>query len=56
MFVNGFLRLIEAGIIRREVFADATLQRCSTAAASPTRPSRPARCRRCWTPAASAAR
>jgi len=26
MFVNGFLRLIEAGIIRREVFADATLQ------------------------------
>jgi hypothetical protein len=27
MFVNGFLRLIEAGIIRREVFADVTLQR-----------------------------
>ncbi|MBP6901296.1 MAG: acetyl-CoA hydrolase [Burkholderiaceae bacterium] len=27
MFVNGFLKLIEAGIIRREVFADATLQR-----------------------------
>jgi hypothetical protein len=27
MFVNGFLQLIEAGIIRREVFADATLQR-----------------------------
>lgn len=26
MFVNGFLRLIEAGIIRREVFADTTLQ------------------------------
>jgi acyl-CoA hydrolase len=28
MFVNGFLRLIEAGIIRREVFADVGLQRC----------------------------
>ena len=27
MFVNGFLKLIEAGIIRREVFADTTLQR-----------------------------
>ena len=27
MFVNGFLQLIEAGIVRREVFADATLQR-----------------------------
>lgn len=27
MFVNGFLRLIEAGIIRREVFADTVLQR-----------------------------
>lgn len=27
MFVNGFLRLIEAGIIRREVFADEALQR-----------------------------
>jgi acyl-CoA hydrolase len=26
MFVNGFLRLIEAGIVRREVFADAVLQ------------------------------
>jgi acyl-CoA hydrolase len=26
MFVNGFLRLIEAGIIRREVFSDLTLQ------------------------------
>jgi acyl-CoA hydrolase len=26
MFVNGFLRLIEAGIIRREVFGDTTLQ------------------------------
>ena len=26
MFVNGFLQLIEAGIIRREVFADAALQ------------------------------
>jgi acyl-CoA hydrolase len=26
MFVNGFLKLIEAGIIRREVFADTTLQ------------------------------
>lgn len=26
MFVNGFLRLIEAGIIRREVFADTALQ------------------------------
>ena len=26
MFVNGFMRLIEAGIIRREVFADTTLQ------------------------------
>ncbi len=26
MFVNGFLRLIEAGIIRREVFDDAVLQ------------------------------
>jgi hypothetical protein len=26
MFVNGFLRLIEAGIIRREVFADTVLQ------------------------------
>ena len=26
MFVNGFLKLIEAGIIRREVFGDATLQ------------------------------
>ncbi|MFO1220071.1 MAG: acetyl-CoA hydrolase/transferase C-terminal domain-containing protein [Burkholderiaceae bacterium] len=27
MFVNGFLQLIEAGIVRREVYADATLQR-----------------------------
>ncbi len=27
MFVNGFLKLIEAGIIRREVFGDATLQK-----------------------------
>jgi acyl-CoA hydrolase len=27
MFVNGFLRLIEAGIVRREVFGDAVLQR-----------------------------
>ncbi len=26
MFVNGFLKLIEAGIIRREVFADTVLQ------------------------------
>jgi acyl-CoA hydrolase len=26
MFVNGFLKLIEAGIIRREVFSDAVLQ------------------------------
>lgn len=26
MFVNGFLKLIEAGLLRREVFADATLQ------------------------------
>lgn len=26
MFVNGFLQLIKAGIIRREVFGDATLQ------------------------------
>lgn len=26
MFVNGFLRLIESGVIRREVFGDATLQ------------------------------
>ena len=26
MFVNGFLRLIEAGIVRRKVFADAVLQ------------------------------
>lgn len=28
MFVNAFLKLMEAGIIRREVFADAALQRC----------------------------
>ena len=27
MFVNGFLKLIEAGIIRREVYGDAVLQR-----------------------------
>ena len=27
MFVNGFLKLIDAGIVRREVFGDATLQR-----------------------------
>lgn len=27
MFVNGFLQLIDAGIVRREVFADAALQR-----------------------------
>ena len=27
MFVNGFLKLIEAGIIRREVYGDETLQR-----------------------------
>lgn len=26
MFVNGFLKLIEAGLLRREVFADATVQ------------------------------
>jgi acyl-CoA hydrolase len=28
MFVNAFLKLMEAGIIRREVFADAVLQQC----------------------------
>jgi acyl-CoA hydrolase len=28
MFVNGFLKLIEAGIIRREVFGDRMLQQC----------------------------
>jgi acyl-CoA hydrolase len=28
MFVNAFQKLMEAGIIRREVFADAALQRC----------------------------
>jgi acyl-CoA hydrolase len=28
MFVNAFYRLIEAGIIRREVFNDTTLQQC----------------------------
>lgn len=27
MFVNGFLKLIEAGIVRREVYGDVTLQR-----------------------------
>jgi hypothetical protein len=27
MFVNGFMQLIETGIVRREVYADATLQR-----------------------------
>lgn len=27
MFVNGFLHLIQAGVVRREVYADATLQR-----------------------------
>ncbi|MBT9598024.1 MAG: acetyl-CoA hydrolase [Vitreoscilla sp.] len=27
MFVNGFLQLIAAGVVRREVFGDATLQR-----------------------------
>ncbi len=27
MFVNGFMKLIEAGIIRREVYADASLQK-----------------------------
>lgn len=27
MFVNGFMQLIDAGIIRREVFSDVTLQR-----------------------------
>ena len=28
MFVNAFLKLMEAGIIRREVFADTVLQQC----------------------------
>jgi acyl-CoA hydrolase len=32
MFVNGFLKLIEAGIVRREVFGDAALQRILNAA------------------------
>jgi acyl-CoA hydrolase len=27
MFVNGFLQMIEAGVVRREVYADVTLQR-----------------------------
>jgi len=31
MFVNAFLKLMEAGIIRREVFADAALQQCINA-------------------------
>ncbi|MES2950779.1 MAG: acetyl-CoA hydrolase/transferase C-terminal domain-containing protein, partial [Pseudomonadota bacterium] len=31
MFVNAFLKLMEAGIIRREVFADAVLQQCINA-------------------------
>ena len=33
MFVNGFLQLIEAGIVRREVFADTALQRLLNQAA-----------------------
>jgi acyl-CoA hydrolase len=37
MFVNGFLKLIEAGIIRREVLADAVLQQLLNRAASATR-------------------
>ncbi len=35
MFVNGFLQLIEAGILRREVFADSALQRLLNQAAQP---------------------
>lgn len=31
MFVNAFLKLMEAGIIRREVFADTVLQQCINA-------------------------
>ena len=31
MFVNAFLKLMEAGIIRREVFADTALQQCINA-------------------------
>jgi acyl-CoA hydrolase len=31
MFVNAFLKLMEAGIIRREVFGDAVLQQCINA-------------------------
>ena len=35
MFVNGFLKLIEAGIVRREVFADAALQHLLNSGALP---------------------
>ena len=35
MFVNGFLKLIEAGIIRREVFNDTVLQRLINSGAIP---------------------
>ncbi len=35
MFVNGFLKLIEAGIVRREVFADAPLQHLLNSGALP---------------------
>ena len=35
MFVNGFLKLIEAGIVRREVFADAPLQNLLNSGALP---------------------
>lgn len=39
MFVNGFLKLIEAGLIRRRVFNDLALQKLANAGLLPERPS-----------------
>jgi hypothetical protein len=48
MFVNGFLKLIEAGIIRREVFGDAdAAASSSTRAASHRHRDARTRCARC---------
>ena len=48
MFVNGFLQLIEAGIVRREVYGDATLQQLVNEG-----PDRPGPSRRRGAPAAA---
>jgi hypothetical protein len=48
MFVNGFLQLIEAGIIRREVFGDTVLQQMLNDGRIPIEVVTPETLRRCW--------